>query len=255
MDGTLLDTSSRLTEAVLDQLSSLPPEIGVFLASGRMLPSILPYYREMDLSNPVICYNGAKIVVPGKAPIYETALPSEIATAVAEYALSRNIQLNMYYEDQIYVFEKNDIGRRYAERFRVPLQQADRNNPTPLSRATKLLMIVDENDLLPTFEDLLERFGDVASLTTSSRRFVEVLPEGVNKGAALERLATYTGIPLERWVAAGDGRNDREMLMTAGLGVAMQNGDPVLHGDGNLVVPPLWDGGLQQVLDAIADLT
>ena len=60
------------------------------------------------------------------------------------------------------------------------------------------------------------------------------------KAAALVRFAGEVGVPLEQTVAVGDGANDIDMLMAAGLGIAF-NAKPVVreHADAALSVPYL----------------
>lgn len=48
------------------------------------------------------------------------------------------------------------------------------------------------------------------------------------KDFALKRLAKHLGVDLKDTYAFGDGMNDKEMLMTAGKGVAMLNASDVV---------------------------
>ena len=52
---------------------------------------------------------------------------------------------------------------------------------------------------------------------------LEINQKAANKGTSLEDIAAYYNIPLSNTIAFGDGMNDREMLLTAGRGVAMKN--------------------------------
>ena len=52
---------------------------------------------------------------------------------------------------------------------------------------------------------------------------LEMTPKGVSKGSGLTILAKHLGVDLEAVIAVGDADNDREMLETAGLAVAMGN--------------------------------
>lgn len=60
-------------------------------------------------------------------------------------------------------------------------------------------------------------------LTTSGVDFVEMTPNGADKGAALARLCARLDIVAEEVVAFGDNHNDLTMLEWAGRGVAMAN--------------------------------
>jgi hydroxymethylpyrimidine pyrophosphatase-like HAD family hydrolase len=49
-----------------------------------------------------------------------------------------------------------------------------------------------------------------------------------SKGTAVEFLAEYYGVPLEKTIAIGDQHNDLPMIEKAGLGIAVQNADESL---------------------------
>jgi len=55
---------------------------------------------------------------------------------------------------------------------------------------------------------------------------VEVVAPGVSKGVALAVVTDHLGLGRDEVVAFGDGRNDVEMLVFAGRGVAMADGAP-----------------------------
>ena len=60
----------------------------------------------------------------------------------------------------------------------------------------------------------------------SERTLFEILPKGVHKGFAIEKLAEYLGVRMEKTVAVGDYDNDIAMLTAAGCGVAVENACP-----------------------------
>ncbi|MDR0378101.1 MAG: Cof-type HAD-IIB family hydrolase [Spirochaetaceae bacterium] len=72
----------------------------------------------------------------------------------------------------------------------------------------------------------------------------EISPAGVHKGAALDRVRDYYGIPRENTFALGDSDNDRTMLERAGLGVAMGNAHESLKRIAGDVTAPIEKDGL-----------
>ena len=86
-------------------------------------------------------------------------------------------------------------------------------------------MAVSEEDR-PALErlrqELLQRFEDVDCFF-SSKQLLEIVPKGVHKVSALERLCRLLDIPVANSVAAGDEENDITMLRAAGVGCAMHN--------------------------------
>jgi hydroxymethylpyrimidine pyrophosphatase-like HAD family hydrolase len=88
---------------------------------------------------------------------------------------------------------------------------------------------------------------------------LDLLPKGVSKSSALERLAHRLGIPQAETMAMGDNWNDESMLDWAGTGVLMGNATEELRsmapGRGWLVGPRNSDDGVAVMLEqAIAVL-
>ena len=68
---------------------------------------------------------------------------------------------------------------------------------------------------------MAERLG--VGITFSSKRYLELMPAGVDKGTGLTRLADMLGIPMSEVIAVGDSANDLSMIKAAGLGVGVAN--------------------------------
>ncbi len=248
LDGTLLDEASQLRPAVIAEVRRLVRAgVTVCLATGRMTPAAEPFWRQLALTTPLAAYNGARIVIPGQAPLFARELPANLAQAVLELGDRHGWHFNIYARDQLFVRQRNGLSDWYTEMFKVGVELLP-DETWPLTEATKLLVIApQETDLEPIKAGLARLCGDRAQLTTSSRRFVEVLPAGVNKGTALTWLAEWSGVPVGQWVAAGDGLNDLEVLQTAGLGVTVTDGEPELRKIARLILPPLAKTGMAEL--------
>jgi hydroxymethylpyrimidine pyrophosphatase-like HAD family hydrolase len=73
--------------------------------------------------------------------------------------------------------------------------------------------------------------------------WLDIAPEGVDKATALASVAAGLGVPRERVLAFGDGRNDIEMLRWAGRGVAIGDAPPEVQAAADVVTDLFADGG------------
>ena len=69
----------------------------------------------------------------------------------------------------------------------------------------------------------LRQKGFHANVVYSHQAFLDVLPIRASKGAAVRYLGMKWGLPLERFLVAGDSGNDEEMLCGDTLGVVVGN--------------------------------
>jgi HAD superfamily hydrolase (TIGR01484 family) len=73
--------------------------------------------------------------------------------------------------------------------------------------------------------------------------WLDIAPDGANKATALSDIAAQLGVRREDVLALGDGRNDLEMLLWAGRGVAMGDAPPEVQQAANHVTGRFDDGG------------
>jgi sucrose-phosphate synthase len=76
---------------------------------------------------------------------------------------------------------------------------------------------------------LLHRQGLRAKLVYSQSKFLDVLPAAASKGQAVRYLAIKWGLPLGRFIVAGDSGNDYDMLTGDTLGIVVANHSPELE--------------------------
>ena len=110
------------------------------------------------------------------------------------------------------------------------------------------------------FSDLSERAHQLEVLnglfpgikaTSSLSTNIEINSVDAGKGPALEKLCACLGFSAENAMAFGDGTNDLDMLIAAGVGVAMSNSDTKLFPHADLIT--LCDNNSAGVGKAIFD--
>lgn len=93
---------------------------------------------------------------------------------------------------------------------------------------TKCLITGDGTYLERLEKKLQEYFKDELSIYRSEPFFLEIMPPLIDKAKSLEKLLRYLDYSRKEMVACGDGLNDLTMIEYAGIGVAMDNAQPVL---------------------------
>lgn len=221
LDGTLLSSDHRISDTDKEVLKKLEDKgIKIFLATGRSYDSMRQYHEELNLTTPAICYNGAKIIYSNEDqkeyPIKERSLQTLIEIA-REYKTHLNIyQHEIWYSEDI-TNEETKIykGISGLEPVKKDFDQLDE------MFSTKILYVGEHEKLLKIEKDIKNRLGDSVHTTFSKTFFLEILDGNVNKGTAMKNIMEEENIPLSQVIAFGDGLNDKEMLETAGIGVAM----------------------------------
>ena len=87
----------------------------------------------------------------------------------------------------------------------------------------KILLIATERGSSRALHAIADSVQSLSSAAFSKPNYLEIVPKGANKAAALVHLVGILGLDLSQVAAIGDGYNDIEMIREAGLGIAMGN--------------------------------
>jgi hypothetical protein len=103
------------------------------------------------------------------------------------------------------------------------------------------------------FMEMVERAGlHGVSYAVGWSAWLDINPEGVSKGSALELVRRSLGIEPIHTIACGDQRNDLEMLHWAAWGVAMGNAPDEVKAVADEVAGHVDEDGLVPVLEAVS---
>ena len=102
------------------------------------------------------------------------------------------------------------------------------------------------------FTKLAERIGlHGVNYAVGFSAWLDINPEGVSKGSALEQIRRRLDVQPMHTVAVGDQRNDVEMLTWAARGVARGNAPDEVKAIAKEVAPDVYSDGLAQVLRSL----
>jgi Cof subfamily protein (haloacid dehalogenase superfamily) len=241
MDGTLLPSFSQsISPRTAKALNSAQAAgITVAIATGRRTAYTVPLVEEMGLraNTPLITSNGAVIRTLGGEPIEQFHMDARVARGLCGllrgfgavvFTFDRTGRGELVLEDMPMAEGRISLwieANRNAIEVVKPLEDALQDGDDPIQG-----MVTGTVIKMRQAEAALKA-SEWASLCESQRTeypardlsILDLLPRGVSKGWALERLAAHLGVDRKETMAIGDNWNDVDMLEWAGQAVMMGN--------------------------------
>ena len=255
LDDTLLDAGSALTARARAALeAAMTAGCGVAIVSGRMLEATLPFAREIGVNAPMVIYNGAMVYDHRSGEtLYARRIPFETALGMLRMIEAMGLYVQLYPGMGYFCDTPLPQTEVYAKQIRVPVTPVH----MPLSRwleehpcdPQKLLLIDTPEGATAAQAALTKAFPSGVCCMKSKPHYLEIMPEGVNKGHALAALAEGLGVAPGEVMAFGDGENDVPMLTFAGAGFAMANGCEPARTRARHIAPPNTEDGVAQVVE------
>ena len=230
IDGTLLDSKHQVSPAAIQIIQDLvKQDTKIILASARPPDAMISIADEVQLSSPLVCFNGALITQytdgsfddlysltlerPDTVKLYRT-----ISTKFPE------ISFNIYSGDRWYVECEDAWVKQEAVITQMDPETIAMdyflNEQFPVHK----ILCMGNPDDIQKLEDELEGANlSTISYYRSKETYMEIVNNQVSKLGALDFLCEKYGIALENTLAIGDNFNDMPMIEHAGKGIAMGN--------------------------------
>jgi len=252
LDDTLLAPDGTLSARTVAALTAMHNRgVVIALASGRMLPTMLPIAEALPFAPALVSYNGAQVNLSSQTPpLYHCPLPAALSGRVLDLAKARHLHLNFYHDDRLFVTDISDWKARiYQQQTGAHLElEPDIETFRGLS-PTKIIVIDEAGRIADLLADCREIFHGELTLTRSKPIYLEFLHPSVDKGEGFKALCNALEIPLEETAAFGDAYNDIEMLQAAGTAVAVENAIAEVKAIADVICPSNNDDGVAQVLE------
>ena len=226
LDGTLYRSDGSVSSENRVAIEYFKREGGFFtFVTGRMPYYAGEAYRAVNPNAPFGCCNGGGLYDGDKNEYVWAQIISNDVVPLVECIDERfaEVGIQVCGLDRTYFAKEIETMVIFRERTGVLNVTCDyRNMSVPVA---KIIFGSEKDEEILAIEKIL-RAHHMAShfdFVRSERTLFEVLPKGVNKGAAILKLAEHLGIDARNTVAIGDYNNDVPMLEAAGLGVAVSN--------------------------------
>ena len=246
LDGTLLDSEKRLSEANRKALERAA-EKGVLIVptTGRFFGMMPPAVRDLPFVRYAITINGAQVYDrETDTAIVRDEIPLEMALQVMETLDRYDVIYDCYRQNWGWMtaalqekaadYATNEHYLKMVREFRKPVPELKQHlRETAADGDVQKIMLFAPNRARSAAIDCLRKLSDELAarfpeikVTSSTWNNIELNIKTAHKGNALKRFAEHLGYTLENCMAFGDGMNDFTMVEAAGLGVAMENAEP-----------------------------
>ncbi len=223
VDGTLLDDQHQISEMNVQALSACRDRgIDIVLATGKLIHSLMPIVKVLQLNLPHITGSGATIIDHAKKVYEMCSFSPDIYTDIIRFLKKEGCapvvsiaENTMHYDRFSPVADY--IGKTGEKLFSEP----DLDCPAFRNKAIAISVLYEREGLDRRLQDSVD--PTQAVITKPWKKFLHILPPGVSKGAALQKTINRMGLANHEVAAFGDHINDLSMFEVAGLKIAVEN--------------------------------
>lgn len=256
LDGTVLLEDESLSPGVFDAVRHAR-EAGneVMVATGRSWAGTRGILRVLELApHYVVCSNGAVVLrrvdaddLDYERVHVETFDATEVLASLHERLPTAHYMVELADGRRLYTEPMHDWNLAQAER--VPFAEL---GAQPVCR----VVVVSPDDSEEEFDRIVASMGlQHVSYAIGWSAWLDIAPQGVDKGTALELVRGWLGVDPEDVLVMGDGRNDVGMFRWAlehgGRAVAMAQGPQEVRDAAGEVTTSVEEGGVAAVLRSL----
>ena len=153
-------------------------------------------------------------------------------------SIKKNIHIHTYAENIIVSIAEDAELDFYRKNIVLPyIVETDLSKAVKESVYKLITIELEDKTRLEAFRNEIENseLGNELNCTFSNSKYLEFYSKRAGKGNALVNLCNLLNVKVSNSVAAGDEENDREMIMAAGVGAVMANGNEALKADADYV--------------------
>ena len=254
MDGTLLNDINRITDRTKNVLNLLKQKgIELILSTGRSYEALLPYKDDLELNSPVICYNGARILQADGILIKNHMIDNNASGYLIDFARKERVHIQAYRNGILYFEKRTPLAEVYEDHVKLKGEVVNFDDFETFD-FTKIMYLGDHETLSELSRSVKSTYSSELSVIFSKPEYLEFMSGGVSKGEAISEVAAHLGIETSSIMAFGDGDNDKSMIETVGIGVAMDNATSGVKAVANKITLSNKDDGVAEFLEDFFEL-
>jgi len=263
LDGTLLGKNQSVSFNNREAIKyAIAKGYVVMVSTGRALANVnISLLEELGIDY-VIHLNGARVTdIRSNTAIYENSMDQNLAFALFD-AFPKTDTYKAFYLDERAVVPSEDLEVIYRLGFpdsniqtfnrSVDYVEHPKEHVRTLKQGIyKISIDFVRSELFEKNKKQVEKlFGLYPQLKGVSGGFncIEFTDKEVSKGQALKRLAESFDVDIKNCIAIGDSENDLDMIVTAGIGVAMGNGETIVKENADYITDDCYNDGVAKAI-------
>lgn len=227
IDGTLLNSSHQISQALREEILRLEREGVLFVLVSARMPEGMTTIQEMIGNHaPMVCYSGGLIRSAKGESLYSCLM--ELGQAVEiKKLLDRDfpaVCCNTYgYGSWVVDDDKNPWVRQEEQITGLKARKGDLRTCFQEMGGIHKFLLMGEPEEMIRVGDRLRRDYPGLTVAASTPNYLEVMNGKVSKSAGVQFLCEKHQITTEEAIAFGDGHNDMDMLRAVKNSYAMAN--------------------------------
>jgi len=261
MDGTLLKSDHSVSEATIQTIRTLTGKgIPVILVSARPLNAVLPTFHNIGLpaQYPIITLNGSYIV-EAELPIFQAMIDLDSTENVTRLVRPFNATIAYYLQREWYS-EVSDGWTDHEQRIMdvkikvAPIASLVKDWSARNIAPNKMMVMSEPDNILKIQQHLRSIYNGKLNIYPSKPTYLEVMDTRGSKSNAIKFISEKMGLAPSEIIAMGDNYNDKEMIMFAGVGVAMGNAPDEIKAAADYVTDTNNNDGVRLALEKFFEL-
>lgn len=246
IDGTIMSEKRGISENLKKHVSALiKNDIKVVIATGRMHCSAMHIAKELGTDSPIISYQGGLIKDTNHNTILVKHCDENLAREIIEYLRKENFHINIYINDNLIVEDESEYIKDYAKGKFIDYEIVKTLDNVSFEGLNKILAIDHDTQRIEKLvEALSKEYKEQLYIVKSTPHFCEISNPEATKGNGIRFLANQWNIKQDEIMAIGDQDNDIEMLLAAGVRVAMGNATENLKKVANFITKSVDEDGV-----------
>ena len=255
IDGTIRDREQPVSQRTIEAVQRARTMGAVVtVVTGRMFQSALKAVGDLELSTPIVAFQGAVIADPlSHEIIWHQPLTEKMVEAVLTALGEWDFEIVAHCGDDVFLNRTSEWGDEYSVRNGVAVKVVGDLRLIAGMGVTRLVAVGPEDAVAELADVMNTQFGSSLQIARTLPFFCEILHPNASKAKALTKLCDCLGILASEVVAFGNGLEDLPVLEWAGLGFAVSDGHPELLERVQRLAGPLGEDGVAQVIEDLLE--